>query len=333
MERAIIHSDLKKEEINPIAMIEKYLSLLKEDIKVLLSGVSLQDVPCPVTGEQEVAGTIMKMGMEYKISQTQANIYLSPRPSQDALKVFYNTSQARKFWITNIWPQTKDVRQNKIILPMLDWALVFILQYLKNRNLHIAEFLPNHWGYYLAAKNIWHQAQYNIIAPLYDTEVATNVVNHNDLEYNTPNNTLDVALLFEALDRAVDPIMVLKKVHTLLKPGGLCFITALLSSGFEVQVLKDDSEIFIPPERMNILSYDGMIDLIDTVGGFEILEFSTPGLLDIDNVREKLDVSSNSFINYIIKKRQNSELSSSFQNFLQKNCLGSFGRLVLMKLC
>ena len=48
-------------------MMEKYFSLLKKDIKVLLSSDCLHDVSCPVTGEQKFANTIMKMGMEYKI--------------------------------------------------------------------------------------------------------------------------------------------------------------------------------------------------------------------------------------------------------------------------
>ena len=286
-----------------------------------------------MTGEQSVSGSIKKMGMEYKVSQTQGNIYLSPRPSADALKLFYNTSVARKFWINEIWPQTQEVRQKKIILPMLEWTLDFISQYLDKENPVMAEFLPNYWGYYLTAKKIWPKSEYKVVEPLFDTEFATGIVTHKDSINFTSKNVLDIALLFEALDRAVDPAEVLKQVNNMLKQGGLCFITGLLSSGFEVQVLKDDSEIFIPPERMNFLSYDGMTNLINKVGGFEILEFSTPGLLDIENVREKIDVSNNSFLNYIIKERSDSELILSFQDFLQKNCLSSFCRLVLRKIC
>ena len=72
----------------------------------------------------------------------------------------------------------------------------------------------------------------------------------------------------------------------MLKPGGLCFITCLLSSGFDVLVMGQDSGIFLPPERMNFLSYDGMNTILDKVGGFEILEFSTPGVLDVQNIIE-----------------------------------------------
>ena len=95
---------------------------------------------------------------------------------------------------------------------------------------------------------------------------------------------MDAVFLFEALERSVEPLDLLQKVFNSLKSGGLCFITCLLSSGFEVQMLGKDSEIFVPPERMNLLSYEGMNALIEKLDGFEILEFSTPGVLDISNV-------------------------------------------------
>ena len=82
---------------------------------------------------------------------------------------------------------------------------------------------------------------------------------------------------------------------------------------------------------MNFLSYEGMNTLIHKVGGFEVLEFSTPGGLDVQNVREKVDLLNNNFVNYLLEERNSEELILSFQDFIQKNCLGSFGRLVLRK--
>ena len=65
---------------------------------------------------------------------------------------------------------------------------------------------------------------------------------------------------------------------------------------------------------------------------FEILEFSTPGVLDIPNVINQLDqLNVPAFFHYIFKQRQDMELINSFQNFLQQNLLGTFGRLVLKK--
>ena len=56
MERAIVHSDLTKNEIQPQLLMEKYIELLKLDIKHFFPEKSLQKVFCPVTGEKAVRG-------------------------------------------------------------------------------------------------------------------------------------------------------------------------------------------------------------------------------------------------------------------------------------
>ena len=332
MERAVISSDLKKREIQPQQLLDKYLALLKEDIKKMLPIGSLFDTNCPVTGEREVQESFRKMGMQYKISQTLGNYYLSPRPSMEALKLFYKGSTARKFWLTELWPKTREARQEKIILPQLEWAQSFISQYFSEQKLLIAEFLPCNWCYYQSAKDVWPEAKYQLIDLLFDPEISNGEVPTSDLNDNAKNNTLDTVLLFETLDRAIKPEEILKKVCSILKPGGLCFITCLLSSGFEVKVLGKESEIFTPPERMNILSFEGINALIDKVTDFEVLEFSTPGVLDIPNVIKQQDQLDHvAFLHYLLKQREDAELIGSFQDFLQLNRLGTFGRLVLRK--
>lgn len=332
MERAVIHSNLKKHEIQPQPLLEKYLVLLNGEIRKKLPAGSMHAATCPVTGEREVRESFRKMGMQYHVSQTLGNIYLSPRPAMDVLKSFYRKSAARKFWLTELWPQTQEVRQEKIILPQLEWSQGFISQYISERKLLMAEFLPNHWGYYISAKDLFPVSEYKLVESLFDPATAKGKVSDSDMTDETTDSSLDAAFLFEALDRSPDPLDVLKKVGNALKPGGLCFITCLLSSGFEVQVLGQESEIFVPPERMNLFSYEGMHSLIEKVGGFEVLEFSTPGVLDIPNVIKQLDrINDAAFFRYILKQRQDAEMITSFQDFLQLNRLGTFGRLVLRK--
>ena len=333
MERAVIHSDLKKQEIQPQLLLKKYLALLKEDIKEMLPVGSLQEATCPVTGEREVQESFWKMDMHYLVSRTYGNIYLSPRPAMDVLKAFYRESDAREFWLNKLWPKTEVVRLEKIILPQLEWAQGFISQYFSGRKLCMAEYLPNHWGYYISATDLFPESDYKLVESLFDPSTAREKVSDSEMTNEVDDNSLDVVFLFESMDRSVEPFVILQKVFNSLKPGGLCFITCLLSSGFEVQVLGRESEIFVPPERMNLFSYEGMNALVEKVGGFEILEFSTPGVLEIPNVIKQLDqMNDTAFFRYILKQRQDEELISSFQDFLQLNRLGTFGRLVLRKL-
>lgn len=332
MERAIVHSDLTKDEIQPQLLLKKYFELLRFDIKRFFPEESLQKVFCPVTGEKSVKGNFKKIEMQYSISRTLGNIYLSPRPSFEKLRQFYRESEARKFWLTELWPQTQEIRGDKVIMPQLEWADGFIAQYFSKKEMKLAEYYPNHWGYFNGAKEIFKESKYSLVEPLFDPEVASISVHNLGITEKTIDDSLDAVFLFEALDRSVVPFELLRKASDSLKQGGLCFITSLLSSGFEVQLLGEKSEIFVPPERMNILSYEGMNALIEKLGGFEILEFSTPGVLDILNVVNRLeDLNSSTFFKYIFNERQDSEIINSFQDYLQMNRLGTFARLVLKK--
>ena len=333
MERAIIHSDLLKKEIHPSALLKKYLSLLEEDIRKLLPTSLLLKEPFSMDDGQDFMQSFSKMGMKYLISQPHGDIFISPRPSLDLLKNFYIKSTARRFWLTELWHKTQEVRLEKIILPQLVWSQGFITQYSTGNKLNLTEFLPNHWGYQMAARKVFPGANYKMIDSLFDSSSAKGEVKVLDIVDRVGDISLDVAFLFEALDRSPDPTVLLERVKHALKPGGLCFITCLLSSGFEVKMLGEESEIFVPPERMNLFAFEGMLDLIKQTGGLDVLEFSTPGVLDIANVIKKLDQIENaSFFNYILSLRQEPMLIESFQDFLQLNRLGTFGRVVLRKL-
>lgn len=332
MERAVVHSNLNKTEIQPSSLLREYQSLLEQDIRLLLPSEKLQPAACPVTGERSVQKSFQKMGMHYQVSQRFGNIYLSPRPEMPALKEFYLKSEARKFWQTELWPRTAVARMEKVIQPQLEWAQGFLYQFSLPKRLRLAEFLPNHWGYGQAARKAFPNAEYLFVEALFDLHIAAS---QDDMPVSLSQaipGSLDAVFLFEAIDRSPNPSVLLSEVKESLKPGGLCFITSLLASGFEVQVLGEEADLFVPPERMNLLTYEGMQALIEQVGGFELLEFSTPGVLDISNVTDKLDrVANPAFYNYIFTLREDAGLVRSFQDFLQINRLGTFGRLVLMK--
>jgi hypothetical protein len=333
MERAIIHSDLIKKEIHPSALLKEYLSLLKEDIRKLLPASLLLKESFSMTGEKDVIQIFTKMGMKYQVSQPHGNIFISLRPSLKVLMNFYLKSEARRFWLTELWPKTQEVRLGKIILPQLMWSQGFITQYASGKKLNLMEFFPNHWGYSMAAKNVFPEANYKMIDSLFDSTSSKGEVTFLDIVDTVGDNSLDTAFLFEALDRSPDPTVLLDRVKHALRPGGLCFITCLLSSGFEVQMLSTESDLFVPPERMNLFSFEGMLDLVKQTGGLDVLEFSTPGVLDIPNVMKRLDrIENSTFFNYILTLRQDPVLIESFQDFLQLNRLGTFGRLVLRKL-
>ena len=337
MEHAIIHSDLLDSEIKPQEMLEQYHRYLESDIEKHFQRDGFVNYGCPTNGEIQITQSFKKMGMNYCVSETFGNVYISPRPRRAQLFDFYLKSSALSFWLKELWTETNKVRKEKIIRPQIDWVKTFIEQYLKNELLLVAEYYPIQWGYFEEVKHSELNWEYFLVRPMFSLELC-DLPDLDKCVFNDLNSDLeeqfDVIFLFEALDRSEDPFGTLRWVSKHLKKGGLCFVTCSLSSGFEVQILGPGSNVFSPPERMNAFSYEGLAGLVEIFGEFQILEFSTPGVLDIPNVMHALaekNLAVPQFIRYMFETRKDPDLLRAFQDFLQMNRLSSFGRIVLRK--
>ena len=141
------------------------------------------------------------------------------------------------------------------------------------------------------------------------------------------------AVLLESLDRISDPLALVRKVHAQLASGGLLFVTALVSSGFDVEVLGLRNLYLYPPDRTNCFSLQGLSALLMNAG-FALLEVSTPGVLDVDIVRAHVErdqsIPLSSFERRLLQSKP--ETQEAFQMFLQQQALSSFARIVAQKL-
>jgi len=335
MEYSIVHSDLVNSEIKPQELLKTYSQYLESDIRELFDSKKFINFGCPTNGESNTKEKFNKMGMTYCMSATFGNAYLSPRPDQAQLADFYHKSKAREFWLKGLWSKTIQARKQKIIRPRLEWAKTFIEQYLSDQAISMAEYYPDQWGYCEEVRNMEWLCDYWMVNPLFSADLCESF-NLDDCMCDDKDlsQKFNVVCLFEALDRSEDPSATLQWAMDHLEPGGLCFITCLLSSGFEIQVLGRDSNAFMPPERMNLFSYEGLIHLIEKFSQFKILEFSTPGVLDIPNIQYAMknqNIEVPGFVRYMMETRKDPDLSLALQDFLQMNKLSSFGRLVLRR--
>jgi len=143
----------------------------------------------------------------------------------------------------------------------------------------------------------------------------------------------DLILAFDILDRHADLNGFFEVAKATLAPGGLLLASTTLSSGFDLQVLWDRSRNIYPPERLNLLSVEGLTALYER-HGFDALEFSTPGIFDIEIVQRAVQGEPQGgwsrFIRYLVEHRGEDALDA-FQQFLQHYRLSSFARVVLRK--
>lgn len=143
---------------------------------------------------------------------------------------------------------------------------------------------------------------------------------------------VQVAVLLESLDRADDPVALLRAVADRLEEGGLVFITALVASGFDMAVLGLRNLYLFPPDRTNCFSLRGLESLVSNAG-FTLLEVSTPGVLDVEIVQVHLRYDP--FLPLSAFERQllvaDSDTHAAFQAFLQQRGMSSFARIVARK--
>lgn len=144
--------------------------------------------------------------------------------------------------------------------------------------------------------------------------------------------SVEAAILLESLDRVDDPKSLLRNAARELVDGGILLVTALVSSGFDLEVLGLKNRYLYPPDRTNCFSLCGLQQLLKGQG-FKLLEVSTPGVLDVEIVQAHFQtdpsLALSSFEREIIEADE--ETRSEFQSFLQRRRLSSFARVAAKK--
>ena len=147
---------------------------------------------------------------------------------------------------------------------------------------------------------------------------------------NFTNKKYSVVTGFEIMDRLYNPREILGQIRDNMEDGGLLFISTMSSSGLDFQYLKEKSKNLVPPMHMNIFSTEGIVKLFEDLN-FEIIELSTPGMLDLNILENNIDnIELPKFIKDIILNRD-SLVKEAFQEFLQRGRLSSYLRLLARK--
>lgn len=154
-------------------------------------------------------------------------------------------------------------------------------------------------------------------------------------DFEIPSAGFDVVLMWSVMDHFYDPLAALRKCNEILKPGGHIFIGNVNTDGFDHQILGFDSATFSPPGRVNYYSIKALARHLDLCG-FEVVDTETPGVLDVDMVRDYWKSGGQNgrhpFLEGIVMEQESSSVASSFQNFLRSNKLSGYQRVLARKI-
>jgi SAM-dependent methyltransferase len=138
-----------------------------------------------------------------------------------------------------------------------------------------------------------------------------------------------VVTSFEVFEHLHDPLAFVNSMANILVPGGVLIFTTLSVTGFDLQILWDQSKSISPPHHINFVSVPGFMRLIERCN-LQLLDVITPGRLDIDIVRnmaqERPDLELPRFVSTMLRLAETARypnLLPDFQKFLADTALSS----------
>lgn len=320
---------MKEAEIRPQALFNEYLALAVKDVSRFFGDKSVfVKAPCPGCGSEAYSTGLEKLGFRYVVCSDCGSLYLSPRPTTDMIDAYYRDSAAVKFWGTRFFKETAEARRLKLFRPRARLVEEWSARVGVARSGSFADIGS---GYGLFLEEVARLGRFDRVIGIEPAPHLAAVCRKRGFDIiekpleEVENLEVSFATAFEVLEHVYDPVAFLASVRGVLAPGGLLLFTTLTVSGFDIQVLWEHSKSVHPPHHINLMSLNGIRQVVERAG-FEVLDLSTPGKLDVDIVRNIVTEDPTIPLDRFSRKialESDEEAREAFQTFLQEHQLSS----------
>jgi hypothetical protein len=278
---------MKEEEIRPKDLFERYIELSKADAN-LLDRDEFDLIPeCLACKSAKIFEKFKKFGFSFFECSDCGSLFCNPRPTREQLSLFYSASESSRYWSNIFLPAVEQSRNEKLYEPKAEKLLSIInnhkidVSYLCDSGAGIGLFLD-------AMRKKLPETQFCAIEPNVDScrilkQKGYTVYDKTLEEVKGCNSRFDMVACLEVFEHVQKPELFARKLAGIIKNNKFCLITTLGYEGFDIQILGENSNSISPPHHLNFFSIEGFRSLF-TRAGFNIVEISTPGLLDVDIV-------------------------------------------------
>jgi hypothetical protein len=126
--------------------------------------------------------------------------------------------------------------------------------------------------------------------------------------------------------RATQPKRIIQCLKGRLNPKGLIILSCRSGAGFDILSLRENSDSIFPYDHICLPSPRGIQTLLES-SGYEVLEITTPGLLDMQLIRDGKLPRDQLFQRYLKESVSVTE-DAEIQAFLARMKLSSHLRVV-----
>ena len=324
---------LREQDIRPPDLLAEYLRLNEEDGRRLLEQAgTLQHRSCPGCKANNPQQGFTKNGYLLVHCGDCKSLYVERTPSDEAFEEFYKDSPSANYWADTFFPSVSEARrvaifqpraaQVEAILTSHDMRLNVAIDVGAGAGLFLDEFgklVPDADLRAVEPSAILSRTNRNMGRQVFEGYATAAAM---DREWRASG---DLITCFEVIEHIVDVDAFIASLRDLCRPGGIIIISGLCGTGFDIRVLGEYSNPVSPPHHLTFLSRAGVERLIARLG-LELLSFVTPGVLDVDIVRNVVlrepDAVTDDFVRDLVLN-ENEETRAAFQDFLTENGLSS----------
>ena len=128
MRTVVLDLDVFEEDVKPQDLLAEYRRLLEMDMAALVAG-GLVASSCPGCKSDQAEEAFLRFGMGYHRCRVCQSLYVSPRPTEEALIAFYRAAPSAYFWRQKLLPATIEKRVAKLFRPRAQWLLDVVDEY------------------------------------------------------------------------------------------------------------------------------------------------------------------------------------------------------------
>lgn len=274
---------------------------------------------CPLCGSSAVTEFFVKWDVPYWRCEQCESIFVPL--DTETYQAYQEASELTQYWMDENYQNEASVMREAFWLETVDWLHFRSYRYCGKKNgVSIIDIGNRYHGLSEMIRKSGFCARY---------ELADSLLTPGQ-KHRVAERTADIVLMLDYLQQSHRPETDISAAVKRLAPGGLLFLSCRSGTGLDVLTLKEHASIY-PYEHITLPSLPGLRGLLERAG-LEVLEWSTPGQMDIGYVKSQAEylAPTDHFMRNLIKNADDSDLGE-FQRFLQRVGLSSYARIIARK--